>query len=368
MIDSFVTQCPHCQTRFRLTRAQLRAARGEVRCGACLKVFNAGQQLLSESLEPLSESLDPLSQPLDPARPAAPLNTPAAPLPHEPIPLVSMPPRSAAPRTDNIQAPRKSPDPDDERWAEELIEAEERGNQPAPAPSGYAAPALNPALSAGGKIEPRLGNAGPSEPPAAKPPRRANAQLVRPVESFARSDDPLDLDDPDERLPAWQPPKSLWGRRLGWGLLSLLVALGLLGQYSWYHFDELARQNQYRPWLEDICPLLGCSLPAKVDIRLIKSSNLVVRSHPQFGGALRIDAILYNRASFSQPFPLLEIRFTDRNGQLITSRRFTPGEYLAGELEGQRQMPPQTPIHIALETLDPGPQVVNYSLAFHSPQ
>ena len=39
MTESFVTQCPHCQTRFRVTRAQLGMARGAVRCGACLQVI-----------------------------------------------------------------------------------------------------------------------------------------------------------------------------------------------------------------------------------------------------------------------------------------------------------------------------------------
>jgi len=43
MTDSFVTQCPHCRTSFRISRAQLGAAHGAVRCGACMRVFNAAQ-------------------------------------------------------------------------------------------------------------------------------------------------------------------------------------------------------------------------------------------------------------------------------------------------------------------------------------
>jgi hypothetical protein len=31
-------------------------------------------------------------------------------------------------------------------------------------------------------------------------------------------------------------------------------------------------------------------------------------------------------------------------------------------------MPPQTPIHISLDILDPGTHAVNYSLSFHSPE
>ncbi|MCY1412720.1 hypothetical protein D9M71_281350 [compost metagenome] len=94
----------------------------------------------------------------------------------------------------------------------------------------------------------------------------------------------------------------------------------------------------------------------------------MVRSHPDFTGALIVDAIIYNRANFSQPFPLLELRFADLNGQLLASRRFKPSEYLSGELAGQGEMPPQTPIHISLDILDPGPKAVNYSLSFLSPE
>lgn len=174
------------------------------------------------------------------------------------------------------------------------------------------------------------------------------------------TDDPLQLD--------WQKRRSPWARRLLWLVLVLLAAGGLAAQYISYHFDELARQDQYRPWFQQVCPQIGCTVPSKVDIARIKSSNLVVRSHPEFNGALVVDAIIYNRATFSQPFPLLELRFADLNGHLIASRRFKPGEYLSGDLEGLAEMPPQTPIHIALDILDPGPKAVNYSLSFHSPE
>ena len=173
-------------------------------------------------------------------------------------------------------------------------------------------------------------------------------------------DDPLLLDTRRER--------PHWGRRLLWILLCLLALLGLAGQYVYYHFDELARQDNYRPLFVQACASLGCKVPSKVDVQQIRSSNLVVRSHPQFPGALRVDAILYNRAPFSQPFPLLELPFADLNGQLLASRRFKPSEYLNGELKGQDEMPPQTPIHIALDILDPGPRAVNYSLSFFSPE
>ncbi|MFB0963238.1 MAG: DUF3426 domain-containing protein, partial [Pseudomonas sp.] len=132
-------------------------------------------------------------------------------------------------------------------------------------------------------------------------------------------------------------------------------------------FAQLARQDSTRPWLEVICPMIDCQLPSKVDVDKIKSSNLLVRSHPEFNGALLVDAIIYNRASFSQPFPLLKLTFSDQHGQVLASRLFQPLEYLGGELAGQQYMPQQTPIHIALEILEPSGGAVNYTLDFVSP-
>lgn len=36
-----ISQCPNCQTRFKVSRAQLQAAKGTVRCGACSTRFDA---------------------------------------------------------------------------------------------------------------------------------------------------------------------------------------------------------------------------------------------------------------------------------------------------------------------------------------
>ena len=62
----------------------------------------------------------------------------------------------------------------------------------------------------------------------------------------------------------------------------------------------------------------------------------MVRSHPEFSGALVVDAIIYNRASFSQPF-LLELRFADLNGHLIANRRFSPASTSAASWPDERK-------------------------------
>ncbi|SEI25120.1 DUF3426 domain-containing protein [Pseudomonas asplenii] len=441
MTDSFVTQCPHCQTSFRVSHAQLSVARGVVRCGSCLQVFNAARQLLEQRAAreaAASQTAEPVAAPavIPPAEPAAP--TP----PVEPPRAISQKQWTAqeldlddldldeelarleqreiqparafgqdpAGKEESFSA-RRDNDDDETHWSGSLF------SEPPREPDEITDDEQEPAVTAPKaerkterKVEPKAEQARPSrtEPslsfdladlddePQAPRLEIEDSELEElvPHEHLSAdsddTDDPvagqkktarsrnepgvgahddvlLDLEDDPIHLD-WQRRRSPWGKRLLWLLLVLLASAALLGQYVAYHFDELARQDQYRPWFQQLCPQLGCKVPSKVDIARIKSSNLVVRSHPDFNGALVVDAIIYNRAPFSQPFPLLELRFADLNGHLIASRRFKPGEYLGGDLAEQSEMPPQTPIHIALDILDPGVKAVNYSLSFHSPE
>ncbi|SDV05958.1 DUF3426 domain-containing protein [Pseudomonas mucidolens] len=415
MTDSFVTQCPHCQTRFRVNHAQLNVARGVVRCGSCLQVFSAARQLLEQRAQaseaPVQEA---------PAADAPPraisqqqwnaevLDLDNLDLDEELARLERREIKHAQPqdadrrqpgaerrqKDEVLSASRDTAKAEEQRWAASLFsdqpdepaepfDAADDGPELAPVPPGKpkrTEPSMSfdslepddeppfhahshdddvdppaPAISA----EPDAPQAEPEEPqPARKRPRAttsAHDEMLQGLE-----DDPL-------HLYTGKRPASL-GRRLLWLTLVLLAAAALGGQYIAYQFDELARQDNYRSWFQELCPTLGCTVPSRVDVAHIKSSNLVVRSHPEFAGALVVDAIIYNRATFSQPFPLLELRFADLNGRMIASRRFKPAEYLSGELAGQTEMPSQTPIHIALDILDPGNRAVNYSLSFHSPE
>lgn len=449
MTESFVTQCPHCQTRFRVTRAQLGMARGAVRCGACLQTFNAAEHLAGETpaspapsateakasdgeqrTDLTAEAAEALAGGL--ADSATASIQPAGYTPAPPLPAAEESPRPAPPAADDTLWIHDDLDLDslnlelDEELAklgpdDFELSSEFRDYQPSSSPFGSAEPSREPHdeswVEALLNDQPATPAAAPAEPPRpATPPRPHDEPLPeqdKVDEDFPELEDdaeeaarhspatglsaereqPLSVSEAAAALAAsaaarseprlrdeglrhlsdeplqleWQPPKVNWGRRLLWLLLILLALAGLAGQYVYYHLGELARQEQLRPWLEKACPLLGCQLPPRVDVSLIKSSNLTVRSHPSHPGALTVDAIIYNRADFAQPFPLLELRFEDLNGQPQASRRFKPSEYLGGELAGRKDMPPQTPIHIALEILDPGAQAVNYSLAFHSP-
>lgn len=430
-MTSFVTQCPHCRTSFRVSRTQLAAAHGVVRCGACMELFNAARHLQGGDANdgntadtatagsplvtaPAQARTQPQTTPavedstlwihddldldnLDLDEELAKLERQELELSREFLELEPQSRESLQSRLDD------QPTEADEVWAEQLLRAESdtpdsdphteaepsfttesssgtaelhftpvNAEHPAPPspltnPPGPLAKGLNPE----DRVEPVFDSVieTDDEPPHTSLPESSDDEDQRTVDRSSRRDeDPLfELDDEPLQLD-WQARRRPWGRWLGWGLLNLIALFALAAQYVAYNFDEVARQDEYRPWLEKICPALGCELPPRVDISQIKSSNLVVRSHPDFAGALVVDAIIYNRASFPQPFPLLEIRFDDINGQTQARRIFKPGEYLSGELAGQRQMPSQIPIHIALDILDPGAKAVNYSLSFRSPE
>lgn len=63
MAPSSVT-CPHCQTTFRITNAQLKATNGSMRCGSCLQIFNAMDQVEQPKRKKAKKLLVTLNTPL----------------------------------------------------------------------------------------------------------------------------------------------------------------------------------------------------------------------------------------------------------------------------------------------------------------
>lgn len=145
------------------------------------------------------------------------------------------------------------------------------------------------------------------------------------------------------------------------GLLVLVAAAEVL----WLRFDALAEAPATRPLALRLCEVVGCALPSRRDVDAIRSRRLVVRSHPGRPDGLRVDAVIVNRAPWPQAFPDVELRFSDMEGRLLAARRFAPGEYLAGELAGRREMPMAAPVQISFELLDPGPDAVNYEMRLY---
>ncbi|MEM8768592.1 MAG: DUF3426 domain-containing protein [Pseudomonadota bacterium] len=155
-------------------------------------------------------------------------------------------------------------------------------------------------------------------------------------------------------------PVRLWAAALAAGL-AVLLAL----QIVYLQLPDWSRDPGWRGFYEGFCGLFGCELPELRAVDALRTRNLVVRSHPELADVLVVDVMIVNQAPFAQRYPDLELRFAAVSGVLVAGRSFTPEEYLAGEARATDLMPPQTPVQVSLEILDPGEDAVNYTLSFN---
>ena len=153
-----------------------------------------------------------------------------------------------------------------------------------------------------------------------------------------------------------------WKIRGLWAGLALLAGSALLAQVAWMKFDRLSLQQPYRQYYGIACQYLDCILPQQRDLSKIRTTNLLVRQHPNTEGALLVDVVIQNLADFEQPFPKLVMVFSNIKDKVVASRAFEPSEYLGGDLLGATLMPQQKAIHLSLELVDPGNGAESYKI------
>jgi len=150
-----------------------------------------------------------------------------------------------------------------------------------------------------------------------------------------------------------------------WSLVSLVLTMLLAVQYIYFERNTLADHANLRPWLVTACQYLRCELKP---IRAPEQIHILareVRSHPTIKNTLLIELELVNEASFRQPWPTLQLTFSDINGTMVARRSFSPGDYLHDEQDIKDGMPSRNPVSIDLVLVDPGPEAVNFEFKFH---
>ncbi|MFK0570965.1 DUF3426 domain-containing protein [Endozoicomonas sp.] len=297
--------CPHCKTTFRITNAQLKAANGSVRCGSCLQVFNAQGQVERHK---------------EKEAPTAVKETAAT---HHEEALAPVKPKH---QPQKERATRGKP-----------------VNKPAPKPETARVKNLNPSVKA----------------------KVASTTKAIEYDGYHQQNIETLIQELDERETVETINEQIRRKKqTSWGIAACALMMLLVLQYAWFNRNTLSLNTTLRPAYTVVCNLFSCSLPPLVDIKAIRSVDLVVRSHPDQNNALQIDVVIINEADHPQPFPDLDLTFTDINGRLVANRTFTPSEYLGGELAGSEEMPKAQPIRLGLEIIDPGKRAVNYQLTF----
>ena len=141
------------------------------------------------------------------------------------------------------------------------------------------------------------------------------------------------------------PPKS---SRI-WGLVSIFLLIVLTGQIVYLYRTELSIIPGTKPYLEQYCLILNCTipLPQQVELLTIESSELQKKTaqHPSL---ITITAIVRNRATFPQAFPAIELKLFDVQDRTLASRIFTPGEYLEENVNPSKAIAPSNEISVTL--------------------
>jgi predicted Zn finger-like uncharacterized protein len=102
---SMYTRCPHCDIHFRVSREQLQASSGQVRCGRCQRVFDAFATLTSQlPATAAGIARAPGVPPPSSSAPSSPQDTEAS-----PPPAASLAPNLPGERLDASPQPTRSP-------------------------------------------------------------------------------------------------------------------------------------------------------------------------------------------------------------------------------------------------------------------
>ncbi len=293
-----ITRCPDCHARFRVTDGQLKLARGQVRCGACLCVFDARVHALSDA----EASLPPATG-------------------HDLQPAASVSSSPIPPEQASSEAAGNSPAPSQTAGTEKTearAQAREQREAERPTEDSSSLPAAANA--------------------AAPLPFRAEPIAFNTTGS---NDNPV--------------------ATTGWLLLSLAAALALAAQLLWFERARLAQYPELGSVYALLCEQVDCSLTQSA-LSLIDNQGLHLQPHPKYSDALSATVLLENQAAFSQPWPGLQLRFTDLKGRLVAQRIFQPNEYLDTSSVDPLRMPSGQPVQIELELAAPGRRGVSYEL------
>jgi predicted Zn finger-like uncharacterized protein len=321
-----LTQCPNCQTTFRITSEILRVAHGQVRCGRCHTQFDALERLIEDEA---SDDVAPESSPdrIQVEEPAE----------QEDITLEG---RHIA-ITGTYRALDDPDEPVRQEVTEEWVEFDDVDDEPlAVSDDGIE---VDEDISA---PDADIADSGYDSTPLGERDRFATRLAAAAAQSRAAEahSDELELIAPPRR-----------GRSaLAWNLLAVPLVLLLLGQIANHYRAELARHPRLGPLVAQVYNAIGLSLMPDWHLHAYEIKQWGVISDPTHPGTLKVRASITNRAPFPQPYPLLKLVLEDRWGDQVRAREFEPAEYLDPGTSTERQLAPGQPVNATITIVDPG--------------
>jgi predicted Zn finger-like uncharacterized protein len=347
------TQCPQCETVFRLSADALGAAGGQVRCGRCGEVFDALKRLAEEPrMFAIGESTLELE-----AR-------------AEQI-LESLGIESRA----DLESIQTREDGTGNADIEEIAPGIDKSLEFSLTPTD-----LDRIFIGGVDAGPEVALADaplPEESQAPDDPQLRDDEYQR--NPRRRHDDEYPADDgpvaeelpedQDTHAPAhapvtqWDPaallqPKPLW--RWPYVVASILLALLLAAQVVHRNREWLGSRGALGSALRALYAVLGNPLPVPATLSGYQLRQWGASGDAATNGQLRVRASILNGTTLVQPFPLLRVTLEDRFGAHIGTRIFEPAEYSGKTLT--RLLSPGERADATVEIQDPGKNAEGFEL------
>lgn len=166
--------------------------------------------------------------------------------------------------------------------------------------------------------------------------------------------DPGFLRGPVARLhiPRWQ-----------WMAVGALAVLLLL-QIALADRAQLAASAGTRPWIEGLCNVLRCSVPAWHEPTAFTMTSRDVRPVVAQAGALQVQASIRNDARWAQAWPMLRLSLSDADGRVIGTGVFRPADYLEPGADAAALLEPGQSAQIAFRVREPAASTVAFTFEF----
>lgn len=320
-MERLATRCPHCQTSFRVTMAQLELREGKVRCGACREVFNGIDHVFEHAKDSDFTLTSPAPQDLSDRMTL--------------IDFGSLRGTRAAPAESSMQ---------DELDALSRAIADLQGKP-------WAEPPATPRSEFADDDDDDTGQA-----PAGESAEPGFVQQARRRKRNAR----------------------LWKVLLWVGIPLLLLAL--FAQLAYHFRSEIAARSPLADRaLRAACARLGCTirLPMQLDQLSLASSHLeqaapaalpadATAAPADAPHQLTLVALLRNRGDTVQAWPSLDLRLKNAEGTTVVRKALLPTQYLKPD-EIQRGMAAHSEreIRIAFDLSGESPTDFDLALFYH---
>jgi predicted Zn finger-like uncharacterized protein len=151
-------------------------------------------------------------------------------------------------------------------------------------------------------------------------------------------------------------------RPVQWYWIAGATAAGLLLLVQVVHQSrqQLVAQEWAQPTLTAVYSMFGVTLEPSWDLAAYDLRQLGGEATPESADHIVVHATVHNRATHSQPMPMIRVRLQDRFGNSLATHSIAPQDYL--NVKPPSRMKPDQRLDAELTVEDPNRQAVGFEL------